>query len=85
MNGSGTGKKIDTPLTQPCSPDVLRDLLVKRNLVGAKTREGRLISSMIEQLRWLNDDTGDRAWARHPTQTVAWMMGVQVEALARGK
>lgn len=32
MNESGTGEKIDTPLTQPRSPDVPRDLFVKRNL-----------------------------------------------------
>jgi hypothetical protein len=69
MNDSGTGEKIDTPLTQPGSPNVLRDLLVKRNLA--------------EQSKWLNDDTGDRSWAVHPTQDIRWWMNVQVEALAR--
>ena len=46
------------------------DVLVKRNLA--------------QQSRWLNDETGDRSWATHETQQVAWMMNVQVEALARG-
>ena len=52
------------------SPDVPRELLVKRNLA--------------EQSKWLNDETGDRSWAKHPTQQMAWMMNVQVKALARG-
>jgi hypothetical protein len=70
MNGSGTGEKIDTPLTQRRSPNVHRDLLVKRNLA--------------EQSKWLNDETGDRSWAKHETQQIAWMMDRQVEALAKG-
>jgi hypothetical protein len=52
--------------------------------VGRETRKGRLISNLIEQRAWLNDTTGDRLWAKHPTQNLPWMMGVQVEALARG-
>jgi hypothetical protein len=71
MNESGTCEKIDTPLTQAGSPNVLRELLVKRNLA--------------EQSKWLNDDTGDRSWAEHKTQQIAWMMDRQVEALARVK
>lgn len=71
MNDSGTCGQIDTPLTQPGSRDVLRDLFVKRNLA--------------EQSKWINDTTGDRSWAKHPTQNLPWMMSVQVEALARGK
>jgi hypothetical protein len=67
MNGSGTGEKIDTPLTQAGSPNVHRDLLVKRNLA--------------EQSKWLNDETGDRSWAKHETQQIGWMMGVQRMAL----
>ena len=47
------------------------DALLKRNLA--------------QQSKWLNDETGDRSWATHETQQVAWMMSVQVEALARGK
>lgn len=39
--------------------------------------------NLAEQSKWLNDETGDRSWAKHETQTVEWMMGVQVEALAR--
>jgi len=69
MNESGTGEKIDTPLTQPRSPDVHRDLLVKRNLA--------------EQSKWLNDETGDRSWAKHETQQIAWMMNVQIRELAK--
>jgi hypothetical protein len=66
MNESGTSEKIDTPLTQAGSRDVPRDLLVKRNLA--------------EQSKWLNDETGDRSWAKHETQTVEWMMGRQVRS-----
>jgi hypothetical protein len=46
------------------------DVLIKRNLA--------------EQSKWLNDETGDRSWAVHPTQDIRWWMNVQVEALARG-
>ena len=46
-------------------------VLIKRNLA--------------EQSKWINDETGDRSWAKHPTQQMPWMMNVQVEALARGK
>ena len=71
MNENRTCTDSDTSLTQRRSPDVPRDLLVKRNLA--------------EQSKWLNDDTGDRSWAVHPTQDIRWWMNVQVEALARGK
>ena len=70
MNESGTCQKIGTPLTQLGSPNVHRELLVKRNLA--------------EQSKWLNDETGDRSWAKHPTQDIRWWMKVQVEALAKG-
>jgi hypothetical protein len=67
------------------SPDVLRDLLVKRNLVGRNTREGRLLSNLIKQAQWRDEPESNRSWAKHPTQNLPWMMGVQVEALAKGK
>jgi len=41
--------------------------------------------NLAEQSKWLNDETGDRSWAVHPTQDIRWWMNVQVEALARGK
>ena len=41
--------------------------------------------NLAQQSKWLNDETGERPWATHETQQVAWMMNVQVEALARGK
>jgi hypothetical protein len=50
--------------------EALPERLLKRNLA--------------EQSKWINDTTGDRSWAKHETQTVEWMMGRQVEALARG-
>jgi hypothetical protein len=71
VNDSGTTAASDTRLTREVRQTFDRDLLVKRNLA--------------EQSKWLNDDTGDRSWAKHETQTVEWMMGKQVEALARGK
>jgi hypothetical protein len=70
VNDSGTNAASDTPLTQRRSPDVHRDLLVKRNLA--------------EQSKWTNDDTGDRSWAKHETQQIAWMMNVQRKAMAKG-
>ena len=71
MNEHRTSGKSSTNRTQAGSPNVHRDLLVKRNLA--------------EQVKWLNDDTGDRSWAVHPTQDIRWWMNVQNEALARGK
>jgi hypothetical protein len=50
--------------------EALPERLLKRNLA--------------EQSKWLNDETGDRSWARHETQQIEWMMGVQRKALARG-
>jgi hypothetical protein len=44
--------------------EALPERLLKRNLA--------------EQSKWLNDETGDRSWAKHETQTVEWMMGRQV-------
>jgi len=41
--------------------------------------------NLAEQSKWLNDETGDRSWAKHETQQIAWMMGVQDKALARGE
>jgi hypothetical protein len=82
MNDSGTGEKIDTPLTQPGSPNVLRELIVMRNNVGRETRDGYLLSNLIEQMSFLNDDSiNDRSWANHPTQKLAWLMNVQIRRL----
>jgi hypothetical protein len=44
--------------------EALPERLLKRNLA--------------EQSKWLNDETGDRSWTKHETQTVEWMMGRQV-------
>jgi hypothetical protein len=46
--------------------------------------ERLLRRNLAEQAKWVNDTTGDRSWATHETQQVAWMMGRQVEALAKG-
>jgi len=51
LNDSGTGSVSDTRLTRGCSPDVLRDLLVKRNRIGAETPLGFLLSNLIQQIR----------------------------------
>jgi hypothetical protein len=51
MNESGTCEKIDAPLTQAGSQNVLRDLSVRRNKVGAESTEGRLISTLIQQMK----------------------------------
>jgi hypothetical protein len=62
-----------------------RGLLVKRNRVGRNTSAGWLLSNLIGQVSWQDEPESDRSWAKHPTQQMAWMMNVQVEALARGK
>jgi hypothetical protein len=64
VNNPRTSTGIGAFLTRGRSANVLRELLVKRNLA--------------EQSKWLNDETGDRSWAKHETQTVEWMMGRQV-------
>jgi hypothetical protein len=68
MNESGTCQKIGTPLTQLGSPNVHRELLVKRNLA--------------EQSKWLNDPD-PRPWATHPMQSVRVMMKWQIDLLAK--
>ena len=50
-NDTGTVSKIDAWLTPSDSRDVLRDLLVKRNKVGAESLIGRHLSNLIEQVR----------------------------------
>jgi hypothetical protein len=85
VNDSGTATASGTPLAQRCSPDVLRELIVKRNRVGRLTRKGHLFSNLIKMALWQDEPESNRSWARHPTQNRPWMMGVQVEALARGK
>jgi hypothetical protein len=77
MNGTGKDR-VNCAETVP-------NLRTFRNRVGRNSRAGRLLSNLIEQRSWLNDTTGDRSWAKHPTQNLPWMMGVQVEALAKGK
>lgn len=83
MNDSGTPREIDTPLTQASSPNVLRDLLVKRNRVGRMSRKGKILSNIIKMALHQEEPENDRSWAKHPTQNRPWMMGVQVEALAK--
>jgi len=79
-----TNSKNDTPVARGRSPDVLRDLIVKRNRVGAESRDGRLLSNLIKQTPWLlYDTTGDRSWAKHPTQNLPWLMNVQIKGLTR--
>lgn len=55
VNGTGTNRKIDTPLTQPCSPDVLsrtrRDLIVMRDAHGADTAVGHRCSNVVELIQ----------------------------------
>jgi hypothetical protein len=65
--------------------EALPELLVRRNRVGAESREGRLLSNIIKMALHQEEPENDRSWAKHPTQNRPWMMNVQVEALARGK
>jgi hypothetical protein len=58
MNDSGTGEKIDTPLTQPGSRDVLdqtrRDLIVMREVHGAESAVGHHLSNIVELIQMSN-------------------------------
>ena len=83
VNDSGTIAASDAYLAHRCSPDVLRELIVKRNRVGRNTRAGRLLSNLIKMALWQDEPESNRSWAKHPTQNRAWMMGVQVKALAK--
>lgn len=55
VNDTGTDRKIDTPLTQPCSPDVLsrtrRDLIVMRDAHGADSAVGHRCSNLVELIQ----------------------------------
>jgi hypothetical protein len=78
MNESGTCEKIDTPLTQAGSLNVLRDLLVKRRRVGPESREGRLLSNLIQQIRNYQREEDPVARAN-----LERFMGWQVQLLAK--
>lgn len=52
VNDSGTGEKIDTPLTQPGSRDVLRrELILMRNKHGATSAVGSRCSNIVELIQ----------------------------------
>jgi len=46
-----TDSKNDTYTARGSSADVLLDLTVRRNKVGAESTEGRLISTLIQQMK----------------------------------
>ena len=77
MNGTGNNDVS-------CAETVPALRALRNRVGGAESRKGRLLTNLDQQRPWLNDDTGDRSWAKHPTQQMPWMMNVQVEALARG-
>lgn len=66
------------PVIPPEATAMISGLLVKRKRVGARTPEGYRLSNLIEQIPWLYDTSGDRSWAKHPSQQVAWMMKAQL-------
>ena len=78
MNESGTSEKIDTPLTQAGSPNVLRDLTVRRNKVGPESTEGRLISTLIQQMKNYQRETDPVARAN-----LERFMGWTMDAIQR--
>jgi hypothetical protein len=79
---TGTCQKIDTPLTQPGSLDVLktshRDLLKMRNRVGAETPLGWHLSNLDQQLRNWRRETDPVARAN-----LERFMGWSVKAIQR--
>lgn len=62
--------RTNQKIDTPVTRESSAAVLIKRNLA--------------EQSKWLNDETGDRSWAKHPTQNLPWLMNVQVEALEKG-
>lgn len=64
---------------------ILRELIVKRRKVGPASRAGHLLSNLIKQVPWLNDTTGNRSWAKHPSQDIRWWMNVQISTLENEK
>jgi len=71
VNDSGTAAASDTRLTRACSPDVLRDLLVKRNKVGAGTQLGYHLSNLIMQL-WNYEKETDPVARAHLERFMGW-------------
>jgi hypothetical protein len=63
VNVSGTDANSGTKLTREGSADVLRDLTVRRNRVGSESPEGRLLSTLIEQVRNYQKETDPTARA----------------------
>ena len=63
--------RTDLKNDTPVTRESSPDVLLKRNLA--------------QQSKWLNDETGDRSWAKHPTQQMAWMMNVQTNRLTKEK
>jgi hypothetical protein len=52
VNDTGTDRKIDTPLAQSCSRDVLRrDLIVMREAHGANSAVGHRCSNLVELIQ----------------------------------
>lgn len=70
------------PVRKSLPDPVVRGILKRRNKVGATTAEGRVLSNITKQTQWL-DDPDPRPWATHPTQTVQWMMNLQLKLLAK--
>jgi len=61
----------------------IRRLRKQRNMVGAETREGRLLSNLALQTAELADYV-QQPWATHPMQTLQGMMDWQIKLLAAG-
>lgn len=77
---TGTCQEIDTSLTQDGSLAVLvmahRDLRRRRDQVGAETAEGRLLSTLMEQIRNYQKETDPAARDR-----LKWGMSWSVRAI----
>jgi hypothetical protein len=78
MNDQRTCQEIDTSLTRARSRVVLRDLTVRRNLVGPESKEGRLLSTLIEQVRSYERETDPKARAN-----LERFMGWTMDAIQR--
>ena len=78
-NDSATSSPIGTGPTQPRSLSDLRaELLIRRNIVGAESQEGRLLSTLIQQIRNYQKETDPTARAN-----LERFMGWTVKAIQR--
>lgn len=88
QNEAGTGKQIDTGLTQAVSPSVHAlaamnaDLIAMRTRYGFDSPIGHACSNLLEQIAILPTYIRPK-WATHESQTLPYLIKQQIAGLAR--